>query len=153
MNESERVEFLKKDFDRQPCGKASFMNLDELSQGSAMTSMEVMLRHCVVDDDKRCVVQGGVVATLVDFAGVYLARMHSENPQLITPLTKLEEDYYKPFVLGEDAKAIAEARLLGVDEKRIYITVSVRNEKGHLKGAARLSFAERFSKSPEKTRP
>lgn len=158
MKESERVGFLKNDFDRQPCAKANFMSLDELSSESATVSMEVMVRHCVVDGDGRRVVQGGVIATLVDFAGVYLARFFSDSPERITPLFKLEEVYYSPVVLGKDKLLVAKAFNPRVNESGIDIFVTVEGEdedgRRYTRGQANLRFAKRFSSTKQtKTRP
>ncbi|GEM_PF-2515282 len=150
MDQKERVEFLKKDFDRQPCGKANFMVLDELSPAQAKFSMGVMLRHCVVDGDGTAVVQGGVVATLVDFAGVYLARLISDSPENITPLLKLDEVYYKPIVFGKDKRLVAKAFNPRVKDNRIDIFVTVEGEdeggRSWTKGQATLTFARKFHK-------
>ncbi len=143
----QRVERLKKDYDRQPCGKKHAISLDGLSEQSSEFSKEITLGDCVIDfeNSQTCVIQGGVIPIIVDFAGVYLARMHSDNPG-ITPLANLNEFYFKPFILEADRRIVARALISEINDSRIIVTVLVENEKGESKGQARLSFARKFRK-------
>ncbi len=141
----DRAEQLKSDYAGQPCGETHGIILDHLSDISAQFSKDVTLRDCVVDRDpaRTRVVQGGVIAIVVDFAGVYLARMHSDSMR-ITPLANLQESYFKPFILGKDLKIVARAQLAAeTNEKRIMVDVVIENEDGDYKGRARLIFARR----------
>lgn len=146
-----RIERLKEDYDRQPCGKKHAISLDELSTESSRFSKEVTLGDCVIDfaNSKLCVVQGGVIPIVVDFAGVYIARMHSDNlgNHGITPLFGLKEVYFKPFVMGVDKRIVARAMISEVTDFRIFVIVFVENEKGDTKGQAKLSFALKFRKA------
>jgi len=143
-----RIERLKEDYDRQPCGKKHAISLDELSAESSRFSKEVTLGDCVIDfeNSNLTVIQGGVVPIVADFAGVYLARMHSDNPG-ITPLVDLTEAYRQPFILGVDKRIVAEAVISEISDSRLIVTVSVENEKGDAKGWAKLSFARKFRKA------
>jgi acyl-coenzyme A thioesterase PaaI-like protein len=151
MEIRERIKLLKEDFDRQPCAQAHSMELDVSNDGCFIwVAMKIARRHCVIDSDGRFVVQGGIIATVVDFAGVYGARLLSETPHQITPLKKLDEWYTRPFVFGEDREIVARAVLVfpKIDTNGIFIPVVVDNESGDCKGRAELLFAKRFSKSP-----
>jgi len=139
----EKAEKLKADFDCQPCGKVHGIVLDRLTDTISEFSMPVSLRDCVIDIDKTCVVQGGVIAILADFAGVYLARLYSES-DAITPLVNLDEHYFRPVILGKDEKIVARAFISEITDNRIHVKVLVENEKGDSKGQACLTFAKRF---------
>lgn len=143
----QRIARLKKDYDRQHCGKKHAVSLDELSLESSRFSKEVSLGDCVIDfsNSNLCVIQGGVIPIVVDFAGVYLARMHSDNDG-ITPLANLNEFYFRPFILGLDKRIVARALISEINDSRIIVTVLVENEKGESKGEAKLSFARKFRK-------
>lgn len=144
---AQRITRLKNDYDRQPCGKKHAISLDELSEKSSRFSKEVTLGDCVIDFENSgaCVIQGGVIPIVADFAGVYLARVHSDNPG-ITPLANLDETYFRPFILGVDKRLIARAMISEINNSRIIVTVFVENEMGESKGQAKLSFARKFRK-------
>lgn len=139
---NEKAKMLAEDYERQPCGKFHDIKLEELTPNLAQFSMEVRLRDCVIDADGTRIVQGGVIAIIADFAGVYLARMRSES-KFITKLFRLEEDYLKPVILGKDHKIIVRAVISQIADRKILVDVIVQNEKKENKGAARLLFIER----------
>ncbi|MBU6142308.1 hypothetical protein KGO95_04360 [Patescibacteria group bacterium] len=144
----DRAALLQRDYLRQPCGQKHRVMIDSLSKTEAVFSKMVTLDDCVIDsDDQRtAVIQGGVIPILVDFAGVYLARMNSDAPG-IRPLARLEEKYSKPFVFGKDERMVARAMLVPEQSYyRIVIDVIIENEKGDRKGEARLEFARRSFK-------
>ena len=138
----EKAKKLAEDYDGQPCGKSHNIKLDKLSYEAAQFSMEVRLRDCVIDYDGTCLMQGGVIPIIVDFAGVYLARMHSSS-QYITKLARLEEDYLQPIILGQNQTVVVRALIDKIIGKKIFVNVLVENEKRELKGTARLLFIER----------
>lgn len=145
---NEKAKRLAEDYDGQPCGKTHRIRLDELTYNSSQFSMEVALRDCVIDADGTRMVQGGVIPILVDFAGVYLARMHSKS-EFITKLGSLEEKYLKPIILGQDEKIIARAVIQSISGRKILVDVLVENEKREIKGRACLLFIERKDPSAE----
>ena len=122
----DRIDRLKNDFDRQPCGKKHAISLDELSEKSSVFSKEVSLGDCVIDFENSgaSVIQGGVIPIVADFAGVYLARMHSDSPG-ITPLVRLDESYFRPFILDADKKIVVIAMISEINDFRIIVTVFV----------------------------
>lgn len=139
---NEKAKRLSDDYEGQPCGKFHDIKLDELTYNSSQFSMEVRLRDCVIDADGTRMVQGGVIPILVDFAGVYLARMHSES-KFITKLGRLEEQYLKPVILGQDEKIVARAVIQLISGRKILVDVLIENEKREVKGRASLLFIER----------
>ena len=130
------------DFLKQPVNKICPMVLEDLSDKFAEVSMMVLSDFCVTDGDGKQMVQGGIVAVLVDFAGVYLARMQTDS-KLITPLSELQETYLQPVLLGKDVRLFAEATLAAVVGSRIIVDVRVENQDKELKGVARLTFINR----------
>lgn len=138
---SEKARKLTEDYEGQPCGKFHNIRLDELTPNLAQFSMEVRLRDCVVDFDGTRMVQGGVIPIIVDFAGVYLARMHSES-QFITKLGRLEEYYMKPIILGQDQRIVVRALIRSISGRKILVDVLIENEKREIKGLANLLFIE-----------
>ena len=138
----EKAKKLAADYDRQPCGKRHNIKLDKLAYNLAQFSMEVILGDCVIDYDGTCLMQGGVIPIIVDFAGVYLARMHSSS-RYITKLGRLEEDYIKPIILGQDQTVVVRALIDKIIGRKIFVNVLVENEKRELKSTARLLFIER----------
>lgn len=142
-----KAERLASDFDRQPCGKKYNVKLEKLSREASQFSMIVTLGDCVIDRDGTCMVQGGVLPVLVDFAGVYLARMNAHS-EYITPLARLEEEYRGKIILGKDNKIVARASIAEIDGRKIFVDVVVENEKGEFKGKARLLFIERKEDLP-----
>lgn len=139
---NEKAKMLADDYEGQPCGKFHDIRLDELTYNSSQFSMEVRLRDCVIDTDGTRMVQGGVLPILVDFAGVYLARMHSKS-QFITKLASLDESYLKPVILGQDERIVARAVIRSINGRNIFVDVLVENEKREIKGRASLHFIER----------
>ena len=137
----EKAKKLAEDYDGQPCGKHHKIKLEELTYNLAQFSMEVAMRDCVIDHDGTCMIQGGVIPIIVDFAGVYLARMHS-NSQYITKLGRLEEDYIKPVILGQDQMIVVRALIDTIIGRKIFVNVLVENEKREFKGKARLLFID-----------
>ncbi len=147
MNEEvlDRIDRLKKDYSLQPCGRKHAVSVDELSESSAVFSKAVESGDCVIDFDgsQKMAVQGGVIPIVADFAGVYLARMHSSG-RGITPLTHLDERYFRPFIFGVDQRIVVKASVLEITVGRYVISVTVENEKGELKGRGQLRFAQEF---------
>jgi acyl-coenzyme A thioesterase PaaI-like protein len=139
---SEKAKKLAMDYDRQPCGKRHSIKLEKLSYDTARFSMEVRLADCVIDRDGTCMVQGGVIPIVVDFAGVYLARMRARS-ECITPLARLEEEYRGKFILGKDLRIVAHALIAAIEGRKISVDVMVENERGEFKGKAHLLFIER----------
>ena len=142
MKMETRAQFLANDFLKQPVNKICPMVLEDLSDKSAEVSMMVLSDFCVTDGDGKQMAQGGIVAVLVDFAGVYLARMQTDS-KLITPLSELQETYLQPVLLGKDVRLFAEATLAAVVGSRIIVDVRVENQDKELKGMARLTFINR----------
>lgn len=138
----EKAKKLAEDYDGQPCGKRHKIKLEKLTYNLSQFSMEITLGDCVIDHDGTRMVQGGVIPIIVDFAGVYLARMHSSS-QYITKLRRLEEDYLKPIILGQDQIIVVRALIDKIIGRKIFVNVLVENEKEELKGTARLLFIER----------
>ena len=138
---NEKAKRLAEDYDGQPCGKRHDIKLDFLSYNLSQFSMEVSLRDCVIDSDGTRLVQGGVIPIIVDFAGVYLARMHSQS-QFIPKLGRLEEHYKKPIILGQDQKIVVRALIRSIIGRKILVDVLVENEKREIKGLATLLFIE-----------
>lgn len=139
---NEKSRKLIEDYDQQPCGKSHRIKLDELTYNIAKFSMEVSLRDCVVDHDGVRMMQGGVVALIADFAGVYLARMHSES-QFITKLGMLELRCSKPIILGIDKKIIVRALINTTIGRKIFVDVLAENENRELKAVGKLLFIEK----------
>lgn len=137
-----KAEQLTEDYARQPCGKYHKIILDVLNYNLSQFSKEVAVVDCVIDQDNTFLVQGGVIPIIVDFAGVYLARMHSKS-EFITKLATLEEKYLKPVILGEDRKIVVRALINSIIGRKILVDVIVENEKRELKGTAQLLFIER----------
>ncbi|MDE2001238.1 MAG: PaaI family thioesterase [Patescibacteria group bacterium] len=148
MNEEMRRtrEKLLSDFEGQPYGRLLRIKLDDLSEKSATCSMRLGLLHCVVDSDpqRTTIVQGGAIASLADFAGVYLARMYGGFSPRIAPLFDLHGLYYRPCVLGSDITLLAKSSLVSVEDKRIVTKVVIENERGEFKGKATLIFARKL---------
>jgi len=138
----ERAKKLAVDYDRQPCGRRHGIKLEKLSYNIAQFSMDVIFDDCVIDLDETCMVQGGVIPILVDFAGVYLARMNTQS-EYITPLARLEEDYRDKIIFGKDRRIIARASIHSIEGRKIRVNVAIENEKGESKGKASLLFVER----------
>lgn len=139
---NEKAKRLADNYEGQPCGKFHNIRLDELTYNLSQFSMEVRLRDCVIDCDGTRMVQGGAISIIVDFAGVYLARMHSRS-RFITKLGRLEEYYLKPVILGRDERIVVRALIHSISGRKILVDVLIENEKRELKGTARLLFLER----------
>ncbi len=137
---------LKRDFDRQPCGKKNRVKLESLDFRTAEFSKPISLGDCAIDSDGTAVVQGGEVAIVANFAGVYLARL-TLGSDGITPLRNLNLHYFRPFILGKDERIVARSFIDKITDNGVYVVVLVENEKGRSKGQGSLSYAKKFHKA------
>jgi len=128
---------LMKRFQEEPCAKLNRITLDSLGLQCAEASMPVHQEVCTAGG----IVQGGVLAVLADYAGVYVAMMNDEG---FTPLSSLHLEYFRPTVLARDKKAIARAIVIHKAETRIVVEVKVENENRQLKAGGTLIFARRL---------
>lgn len=110
------------------------IKLTHLDATSAVARMPMSIWACAAAN----IVQGGVIAVLADYAGVYLAMMQCEG---FTPLSSLSIEYLRPAVLTKDKEVVAYAKLLHAGKTKIVIEVDVLNENNILKAVGRCVFA------------
>lgn len=130
-----RLEELAERFKNEPLVKWLGASLEWLEEGRAVVAVPVCKNFLIMEK----VVQGGIIATVADFAGVYAAM--SKIPAGHTPATNLNILFFRP--IGEDETIWADATV--INESRSFVVVSVDltgGAGGKLKAHATISFAK-----------
>ena len=122
-------------FKREPCGRLFQMELTHLNEAAAIVRMPMRIEACAVVN----IVHGGIIATIADYACVYLAMMQCED---FTPLSSLSMEYLRPAIFAKDKEVVAYAKLIHAGKTKIVIEVNVRNENNILKAIGRCVFAK-----------
>jgi len=111
---TKRLRQLRSLFTTEPLGRSLGAKLIGLKRGWAVVS-------AVAKDDLLVsvgMVQGGVIAAVADYAGVYAAM--SVIPAGHTPAAQLNINFLRPISAGEDIVAVARV----VDETRTTVAVA-----------------------------
>lgn len=130
----DRIDELKERFALEPYVKLLGISLASLGDGTAVLELTAGKELMIVGD----IAQGGAIASLADYAGVYAAM--TRIPSGHTPAVNISIQLHRPVRLGE--KVFAAATVVNENRSSISVTAEVRGQDGKLKASAALYFAK-----------
>ncbi|MBI3046263.1 MAG: hypothetical protein HYY86_01820 [Candidatus Harrisonbacteria bacterium] len=140
MEEKEKIEKIKKDFNNHPCIKEKHkFQLDGLTERTAIVSTPVTLALCVKEEGTY-IVNGGELGALANFAGVQVAKMQCER---FPPLIISQLRCYRKTIFGKDKKILAWAELKRLTKKLVFVEARIANEEGESKAIVKLIYSNR----------
>ncbi|OGL74476.1 hypothetical protein A3C96_04020 [Candidatus Uhrbacteria bacterium RIFCSPHIGHO2_02_FULL_60_10] len=128
-----RLETLKTEFRHQPCAKHIVAYLDRLEHKLAVVSGTAIEEVLVLSG----IVQGGIVAAVADYAGVYAAM--SIFPDGFTELIQISLQYVRPVKRGQ--RMTATAVVVSQTKRFVGVTVEVLGDDMKLRAFGMLTFA------------
>lgn len=128
----DRIDELKERFSREPYAKTIGASLVSLGDGTAVLEMTAGPGLMIVGD----IAQGGAIASLADYAGVYAAM--TLIPKEHTPAVTISTQLHRPVRLGE--KVFATATVVNESRTSFFVLAEVRGEDGKLKASASVFF-------------
>jgi uncharacterized protein (TIGR00369 family) len=130
----DRIDELKARFTQEPFAKLLGASLVSLGDGTAVLEMTAGEGLMIVGG----IAQGGAVASLADYAGVYAAM--TRIPSGHTPAVNITTQLHRPVVRGE--KVFAAATVVNENRSSIFTIVEVRGEDNKLKATANIYFVK-----------
>ena len=134
-----RIEELKKRFEKELSKTKMGASLDELSEDFAVVSAPVTPDMLIVEG----IVQGGIITTIVDFAGVYAAMTRISSGH--TPAAHIAIDFVRPIKFGEIIKAVANVTIIETRSSLwvdviVYGNSDIKNDK--IRAHAKIHFTK-----------
>ncbi len=131
----DRLNELRQNFALEPTGKLLDARLEDIGPGRATVSApagdDVLIARVGI-------VQGGIIAALADYAGVYAAM--SSIPSGHTPCASLTISFLRPVVRGQIVEA--SASVVSETRSQLFVTASVRVRGGKEVALVSLTFAK-----------
>lgn len=130
----ERLEELRQRFGEEPLVRFLGAELRELSNGYAVVVVSVKSEFLIVGG----MVQGGIIATVADYAGVYAAM--TRIPSGHTPAMQMNVRWLRPVAAGD--VIWASARVVNASKTVIDVHVDVYGGDSKRKAVASIIFSK-----------
>ncbi len=130
----DRIEELRQKFLAEPLAQFLGLTLDDLRPGHATIGMTPRPETLTASG----IVQGGIIAALADYAGVYAAM--ASVPAGFTPAVNINVNCFRPVMGGETV--VADARVANDSRITILTIVEIRSSDGKCKSLSTIQFAK-----------
>ncbi len=131
----DRIEELKRNFEAEPLGRLLGATLTDVGGGRAVVSAPARSEVLIA---RVGIVQGGIIAAVADYAGVYAAM--SAIPAGHTPCAGISISFFRPVKGGETIEA--RAAVSGETRSQLFVSVLVTVPGGKDVALAMMTFAK-----------